>query len=326
MRGYMRGAAAIVICGCADRFDANASDITMPLDLRSVVPKILSKRTFLVPLALSLALIYFLSFHIYADSNPWAVPLHLHPDSLSTTIPQHPPPPTTTTTTTTTGPRILLVSAFFPLPKAKHSISEYMKWQKRYLSCITTEIYFFTTPEVAPFVLNLRGSLPITINTTFSSPFSIPPLHGLQPRYKDMHNWDREKRRHSPELYAVWNGKPYFLEEAVKNTRLSEGKEWDYAFWTDAGSFRKEFRCGDWPDPARVQEVWEEGSRKSGKEKEELLFFPMTALPHRSMKDWKEDMGPVDYDFSEGRRPSPFSSISTDTHIFQAHSSVVPQK
>lgn len=114
-----------------------------------------------------------------------------------------------------------------------------------------------------------------------------------------MHDWDREKKRHSPELYSVWNSKPYFLDEAVKNARM-RGKVYDYAFWNDAGSFRSESHCTAWPDARRVDEVWDEGSGRSGQMKEDLLFFPITGVPHRSMRSWDENMGPVDSEFSEG--------------------------
>jgi len=48
-----------------------------------------------------------------------------------------------------------------------------------------------------PLVHRARGDLPITMNTSFPSPFDIPPLQGLQERYTAMHALDREKFRHS---------------------------------------------------------------------------------------------------------------------------------
>jgi hypothetical protein len=239
-----------------------------------------------VALAFSLALILSFSSNIYILPNRYAVSLDREYTSTQNLTPQ-------------SSTRILLASAFFPLAKSKHSTNDYISWQARFLSCVTTEIYFFTTPDMEPLIRNLRGDLPITVNTTFSSPFAIPHLDGLEGRYQDMHEWDREKKRHSPELYAVWNAKPYFLDEAVKNSRM-RGREYDFAFWNDAGSFRSESQCTAWPDPRRVDEVWEEGSKRGGRNKEDLLFFPITGVPHRSMRLWEERMGPVDSEFSEG--------------------------
>ncbi|KAJ3749378.1 hypothetical protein DFH05DRAFT_1476494 [Lentinula detonsa] len=192
--------------------------------------------------------------------------------------------------------QILLVSGLFPLSKSKHSAEDYRSWLTLFLGIVTTDVYFFTPPELAELVAEVRGSLPIIINTTFSSPFDIPPLVNLKEPYERMHAIDRERSRHSPELYAIWNGKPYFLDEALKNSE----KQYSYSFWTDAGSFRKEHAYQSWPDSARVEEVWNEGSKLSGVAKEDLLFFPMWEPPHASMRNWQDTLGPVDTDFSEG--------------------------
>ncbi|KAK2467408.1 hypothetical protein APHAL10511_000643 [Amanita phalloides] len=196
--------------------------------------------------------------------------------------------------------RILLVSALFPLAKAKHSQSDYEAWLKRFVGDISTEIYFFAPPSLAPSVTSIRpSSFPLVVNTTFSSPFSVPPLVGLEANYTYMHSIDRENFRHSPELYAVWNAKAYFLAEAVKNMEAA-GKTYDYVFWNDAGSFRDDHWYKVWPDPDRVRQVWEEGVRVSGMKKEDLMFFPLAGMPSLMYRWWKEDQGPIDVDMSEG--------------------------
>jgi hypothetical protein len=227
-------------------------------------------------------------------------------------VPQPPPTPVPVHNddSTTPPPTILLVSAFFPLSKSKHSISDYKAWLSRFLQPITTPIYFFTTPDMAPLIQSLRGDLPITINTTYLSPFDIPPLkdspatdegYDIRDKYQQMWSWDREKRRHNPELYAIWTAKPYFLDEGLRNSDIA----YDYAFWTDAGSFRDPHSYTLWPDPKRVREVWGEGSKGSGTREEDLLFFPMWGPPHPSMQYWSEGMGPIDNEFSEGQSPLP---------------------
>jgi hypothetical protein len=198
--------------------------------------------------------------------------------------------------------RVLLVSALFPLNKSKHSKEDYNDWLRRFLGPITTNIYFYTTPELEETVRAARGpGLPITINTHYASPFAIPPLRGFEPLYEEMHLQDREKKRHSPELYAVWNAKPWFLDHAVQRLREEKGEVYDYAFWVDAGSFRQEHRYTSWPNPAKVEQVWEEGRRLNGvKRKGDLLFFPIQTLPPASARDWMQDKGPLDVDFSKG--------------------------
>jgi len=118
-----------------------------------------------------------------------------------------------------------------------------------------------------------------------------------------MRAWDREKDIHSPELYAVWSAKPFFLDEGLRNAAAalpSFARQYDYAFWTDAGAFRETHAYSKWPDAARVDEVWALGAQKSGTRKEDLLFFPIWGTPHVSMQFWFEGMGPIDNDFSEG--------------------------
>ncbi|KAF5355469.1 hypothetical protein D9758_006310 [Tetrapyrgos nigripes] len=191
---------------------------------------------------------------------------------------------------------ILLVSCLFPLSKAKHSADDYAYWMSNFLGKVKTDIYFYTTPGMASTIARLRGDLPIIINTTFSSPYDIPPLLGLEDHYEEMHRKDRERKIHSPELYAVWNGKAYYLDEALKNSV----NEYEYVFWTDAGSFRREHFYEDWPDYDRVEELWEEGSKMSGMRKEDLFFIPTAEAPGTSHRYWEENMGPVDTDFTEG--------------------------
>ncbi|KAI0050314.1 hypothetical protein FA95DRAFT_1487575 [Auriscalpium vulgare] len=195
--------------------------------------------------------------------------------------------------------RVLLVSAFFPLPKSKHPTSDYEAWFRRFLEPITTDLYFFCPPEVAPLIRSLRGSNPLTLNTSFSSPFDIPPLKGLNTRYAEMHEWDRQKDMHGPDLYAVWNGKPYFLAEGLKNAAAG-GKTYDYAFWQDAGGLRDPNRYKGWPSGPRVEQIFAESQSLTGTAKENIIFFPLWNGPPDWAAPWTEDKGPIDDVVSEG--------------------------
>ncbi|KAF7297724.1 hypothetical protein MKEN_01395900 [Mycena kentingensis (nom. inval.)] len=194
---------------------------------------------------------------------------------------------------------ILLVSAFFPLSKSKHTMADYENWLCRFLRPITTDIYFYTPPEMADLVRRCRGPLPIHIDTRFTRPFDVPPLRGMEAEYAAMQALDREKRIHSAELYAAWNAKPYLLDEAVKMLAETQQRRYAYAFWNDAGSFRGVHEYTDWPDEGKVREVWREGGRLTGIKEEELLFFPVCRVPHSSYQYWVEDTGPVDGYFGE---------------------------
>jgi len=196
--------------------------------------------------------------------------------------------------------RILLVSSFFPLAKSKHSLADYSAWLHEFLSPITTDIYFFTPPEMESTIRDLRGDLPIIIDTTYPTPFDVPPLRDMAGKYEEMHAWDRERDIHSPALYAVWNAKPFLLHAAVEKM-TERGERYDYAFWNDAGSFRGRHQYRDWPNSRRVDNVWRIGGEIAGKaDSEDLMFFPLTGMFDENSKDWTEHDGPVDRDISEG--------------------------
>ena len=204
--------------------------------------------------------------------------------------------------------RVLLVSSLFILSKSKHSKEEYHDWLQRFLGPVTTDVYFYTSPDLAPTVQAVRGEgLPITIDANYTTPFDVPPLKGQEGWYNKMHTMDRENSYHSPELYSVWNAKPFFVDNAVR-VMASKGKTYDYVFWSDGGSFREINVYKNWPDPDRLDEVWYEGSRLSGTKAQDLLFYAIQYPPYNA-RDWKEDMGPIDTDFSEGEHSPHFVDL-----------------
>ncbi|KAG6917245.1 hypothetical protein DXG01_003277 [Tephrocybe rancida] len=203
------------------------------------------------------------------------------------------------TTAASGHPRILLVSALFPLEKSKHSHDEYTSWLQNFLGPdgVQCDIYFYTTPDLEPLARSLMSSTntshKLTIDTSFRTPFAVPPLIDYRDKYVQMHAWDRERDIHNPALYAVWNAKPWLLNNAV----VGQDAHYDYAFWVDAGSFRAAHPFRTWPDPGRVEEVFSD--RKNG-ESEDRVLFPLYNLPGRGELPWSVEKGPLDMDFSEG--------------------------
>ena len=53
--------------------------------------------------------------------------------------------------------------------------------------------------------------------------------------------------------------------------------------------------------------VWHEGSRLSGTKMQDP-FFGIKYPPYRA-RDWKEDMGPIDIDFSQGNQRWGFKGV-----------------
>ncbi|TFK26312.1 hypothetical protein FA15DRAFT_616074 [Coprinopsis marcescibilis] len=230
-------------------------------------------------------------------------------------------------------PRILLVTALYPLAKSKHSDEEYANWLRMFLSRIRSDIYFYS-PEgsMQKQVEKAASALPASdddlkakinpnsnrnfiLNTTYPNVFAVPPLKGLRERYEKMHSIDREKGIHGAELYAVWNAKAFWLDEALKHSKQSFGREYDYAFWIDAGSFRHEHTYSVWPDTGRVKEIFK------GVEKQERMFIPISNAPSPvAGRKWKEEFGPFDEDVSEGSflGGSP-NAISWFSHTFYTY-------
>ncbi|KIO24787.1 hypothetical protein M407DRAFT_76493 [Tulasnella calospora MUT 4182] len=209
----------------------------------------------------------------------------------------------------TTTP-IVLVSAFFPLPNSKHSPEDYAAWLKYFFSQVTTPIVVYTTPDFSPTVQRLRGDLPLTIDTTFGSPFAVPPLNGLETIYADQHDrLDPERNRHNPGLYATWNAKAWLLQHAAEKY-TTNNTEW--LFWCDAGALRDSHTFAHWPDLERTRNIFSAAAARTGTPADELFFIPMWGAPStpatiKKAREWKEDDGPLDLylmgkgqDLSEG--------------------------
>ncbi|KAH9485789.1 hypothetical protein JR316_0002704 [Psilocybe cubensis] len=199
------------------------------------------------------------------------------------------------------GPSVLLVSAFFPLEKPRYPQSKYDAWLKNYLGSITTDVYMYTTPEIAPQFSAMRTEgLAITLDTNYTTPFDVPPLQGKEEMYMRIQKKDRERRggrrgANVTDLYAVRNAKLFFLHHAIE-VQQARGVKYDYAFWNDAGSFRSdEHAYRAWPAPEKVQEVLGQGGHDH-----DVIFVPIFDVPHSSMAMWTEAMGPIDSKFSEG--------------------------
>ena len=256
-------------------------------------------RTFLLAL-ISIGIFYYYSdkYLLLSSSSQdfVAVPDTLHHDGDAGSI---------STDLTTHTSEVLLVSAFFPLNHSRHSDREYAQRLGNLLGTIQTPIYFFTPPELAPLVRKQRGSLPITINSSYTDPFDVPPVQGLYDVYYEMHRQNKDRKGEGPGLCALRTSKPWFLAEAVRNyeSRLSAGSgSIGYAFWVDIGSFQDGLKVHDWPNVERVKEVLKEGAEATGRSEDELVFFPMNDVPNLTMQWWKEDMGPFYRNFAQCMR------------------------
>ncbi|GAA5826182.1 hypothetical protein JCM11251_007197 [Rhodosporidiobolus azoricus] len=132
---------------------------------------------------------------------------------------------------------VTIVSSFYRVDNGKkHRVSEYHEWLTNFLHSVELPIIFYCAPSMAAYIRNLRGSKPLTLVTTYTSPFEMPPNEAL-----GGHAWavaqhaiDPEKHVHVPDVYGVWTAKPWIVRDAAE--RDPYGSE--YFFWVDAGGFR----------------------------------------------------------------------------------------
>ena len=126
--------------------------------------------------------------------------------------------------------RTTLVTCFYAI-RSKFPRELYLRWASEYMR-LKSPIVLFTTAEYASTFKQLRGDLPIHI--------IVRPFKELDSvlLYKDIweshYALDREARIHSPELYAIWANKAFFVKEAIQ---INPFKTQHY-FWCDIGAFR----------------------------------------------------------------------------------------
>ncbi|EJD39629.1 hypothetical protein AURDEDRAFT_116067 [Auricularia subglabra TFB-10046 SS5] len=210
--------------------------------------------------------------------------------------------------------RVLLVSAYFPFPSAKHSQDEYNAWLAHFLGAVSADLYFYTPPDMEHTVRTLRGGLPIVVNTHYKSIWDVDMFKGRRKQMERMHDMDREKGWHNPNLYAIWAAKPFFANEAIRHVDqlyfrhaqgpppgfVHLGRRYKYVFWVDCGSFRGPHPFRHWPSVPRVDEVFAQGARLSGAPEDKLVLVPIQWTPPEHTRHWNESMGPIDIDLSEG--------------------------
>ena len=123
-----------------------------------------------------------------------------------------------------------VVTAYYEI-KSKFNKQQYMEWTTTFFK-IKSPIVLFTTAEHVEIMMQLRGTRPLHIIVT---PFEELDAWKL---YKDkwmaQHAMDPERKIHSPELYAVWAQKAFFVESAVHQNPFQT----EYFFWCDIGAFR----------------------------------------------------------------------------------------
>ncbi|OXA47695.1 protein HtrL [Folsomia candida] len=170
-----------------------------------------------------------------------------------------------------------LVTAFFGMEKAKHSLEEYKVWLKNFLGQVDTPIVIFTQPKFKDLMVQVRNGRPthfVLYNEIWDVPWLLEP-HSLHDDYHKMHAIDPERSRHSPELYAVWNSKPWFLQTMSELNPFNS----TYFYWMDVGCVREsDIKLGNYPNLERSLEVFGEDERSENYKK--LNIFTVGRFPN----------------------------------------------
>ena len=177
---------------------------------------------------------------------------------------------------------VTIVTAYFLLPKAKHSAQHYMTWLQNLLSFCQSPMIIFTTAELYPQLYRLRrnGSLPSHFIVDYSSPMQMPPIRPLVSTFEKQHPSDPERAYHSVELYAVWCAKSFMLNRSAQLNPFRTR----YFLYADAGAFRtRQYRFELWPNPSVLNPILSN---------DRFLLGMIAPLPRR--------LCPTKYQLSEG--------------------------
>jgi hypothetical protein len=130
---------------------------------------------------------------------------------------------------------VTVVSAYYIIP-SKYDNNQYINWIVSFFD-LNCNIVFFSDFETIELIKHKCSDKLKDKNIMFIN----KPFHELfywSDKFKkiwiDHHKLDREKKIHSPELYAIWNEKTKFVMHAIQLNPFKSSK----FLWVDAGCFR----------------------------------------------------------------------------------------
>jgi hypothetical protein len=135
-----------------------------------------------------------------------------------------------------------VVSAYFSIP-SKFPPIRYLEWIKDFFENIPCNLVFFTESDLIPLFTTWRGKY---MDRTVFMPFNFTRGAEAFKKYgydfwrseldKDTEYdfFDRSRKIHSPELYAIWYEKKEFVLKAIALNPFNHEK----FLWADAGGFR----------------------------------------------------------------------------------------
>lgn len=125
---------------------------------------------------------------------------------------------------------MVIVTAYYPLAKSKHSQQQYIEWIKLFFKSVSCDIICFCPREMEKPMNTLKNKNTRIILREFNS-LKMMSTSWLK-IWRDFNKTDPELY-HSPELYAIWAAKQEFVLEAAQIVKS------DVYVWCDIGCFRK---------------------------------------------------------------------------------------
>ena len=123
-----------------------------------------------------------------------------------------------------------VVTAIYPI-KSKFSILKYLEWGNTFLK-LESPIVLFTEENLVEDIKRLRGNKPIQIIVIPFDELDTWKLY--KDKWVEHHTFDPERNIHTPELYAIWAQKAFFVEKAIQQNFFNT----EHFFWCDFGAFR----------------------------------------------------------------------------------------
>ena len=164
-----------------------------------------------------------------------------------------------------------VVTAFYPI-RSKFPSRQYVEWASTFLQ-IDAPVVLFTEESLVTTFASLRGNRPIHIIVLPFEELDTWKLYG--DKWKEQHAIDPEHVYHTPELYAIWAQKAFFVKRAIQVNPFHT----THFFWCDIGAFR---------NPGISTRILETFPRTHYFVEDKILFQSMGRLEETD-KEMKED-------------------------------------
>ena len=154
-----------------------------------------------------------------------------------------------------------VVSAYFPIT-SKFPPEKYLFWIKTFFENIPCSLVFFTVQDLIPLFTEWRGKYmdrTIFIAFDFLNEAEAFKKYGKDfwasehEKDQEYDYFDKTRKIHSPELYAIWYEKKEFVLKAIALNPFKHEK----FLWADAGGFRVESwlpRLINFPNPDKIHD------------------------------------------------------------------------